>query len=192
MPELILSTRNQHKVREFNGLLDGWIVLPLPDQVELPPETGQTFAENALIKARTAAAATGMTAIADDSGIAAPSLGGAPGVFSARYAGTGATDEANLDKLMRELAKTSDPSVEYVCAIAYVEPSGEERVFEGRCKGVMIGEKRGVGGFGYDPAVVPDDYDDGRTMAELTQEEKDAISHRGRAARKLLAWLDSL
>lgn len=192
MPELVLSTRNQHKVREFNGLLGGWIVLPLPEQVELPPETGTSFAENALIKARTAAAATGMTAIADDSGISARSLGGAPGVYSARYAGTGATDEANLDKLMRELAKTGDPSVEYVCAIAYVEPSGEERVFEGRCAGVMIGEKRGAGGFGYDPAVVPDDYDDGRTMAELTQEEKDAISHRGRAARKLLAWLDSL
>lgn len=192
MPELVLSTRNQHKVREFNGLLGGWIVLPLPEQVELPPETGTSFAENALIKARTAAAATGMTAIADDSGISARSLGGAPGVYSARYAGTGATDEANLDKLMRELAKTGDPSVEYVCAIAYVEPSGEERVFEGRCAGVMIGEKRGAGGFGYDPAVVPDDYDDGRTMAELTQEEKDAISHRGRAAHKLLAWLDSL
>lgn len=192
MPELVLSTRNQHKVHEFNGLLAGWDVLALPDEVELPPETGETFAENALIKARTAAAATGMAAIADDSGISAASLGGAPGVYSARYAGESAGDEENLDKLMREIAKTDDQSVEYVCAIAYVEPGGVEQVFEGRCSGVMIEEKRGDGGFGYDPAVVPDDYDDGRTMAELTQEEKDAISHRGRAARDLLRWLDSL
>lgn len=192
MPELVLSTRNQHKVHEFNGLLAGWDVLALPDDVVLPPETGETFAENALIKARTAAAATGMAAIADDSGIAAASLGGAPGVYSARYAGENAADEENLDKLMREITKTDDQSVEYVCAIAYVEPDGTEEVFEGRCSGVMIEEKRGDGGFGYDPAVVPDDYDDGRTMAELSQKEKDAISHRGRAARDLLAWLDSL
>jgi XTP/dITP diphosphohydrolase len=192
MPELVLSTRNAHKVFEFNGLLPGWDVLPLPDEVELPPETGETFAANALVKARTAAEATGMASIADDSGISAPALGGAPGVYSARYAGADASDEANLDKLMRELAATDDATVEYVCAIAYVEPGGREEVFEGRCSGTMIEEKRGEGGFGYDPAVVPDDYDDGRTMAELTQEEKDAISHRGRAARDLLRWLDSL
>lgn len=192
MPELVLSTRNDHKVREFNGLLPGWQVLPLPDEVVLPPETGDTFAENALVKARTAAEATGMAAIADDSGIVAPALDGAPGVYSARYAGPDAGDEDNLDKLMAEIAKTDDATVEYVCALAYVEPSGEEKVFEGRCGGTLIDEKRGDGGFGYDPAVVPDDYDDGRTMAELTQEEKDAISHRGRAARDLLRWLDSL
>ncbi|MFT4048951.1 MAG: RdgB/HAM1 family non-canonical purine NTP pyrophosphatase [Solirubrobacterales bacterium] len=192
MRELVLSTRNTHKVREFNGLLAGWEVLALPDEVVLPPEDGETFAENALVKARTAAEATGMAAIADDSGISARSLGGAPGVYSARYAGADASDESNLDKMMREIAATDDRSVEYICAIAYAEPGGVERVFEGRCAGVMIDQKRGEGGFGYDPAVVPDDYDDGRTMAELTQQEKDAISHRGRAARELLAWLDSL
>lgn len=192
MPQLILSTRNAHKVREFGGLLRGWDVLALPEDVVLPPETGETFAENALVKARTAAAATGMPAIADDSGISAPSLGGAPGVYSARYAGEDASDEANLDKLMGEIAATDDRTVEYICAIAYAEPGGAvERVFEGRCRGVMIEEKRGEGGFGYDPAVVPDDYDDGRTMAELSQDEKDAISHRGRAAHDLLSWLDS-
>lgn len=192
MPELVLSTRNDHKVREFNGLLPGWQVLPLPDEVVLPPETGETFAANALVKARTAAEATGMAAIADDSGIVAPALDGAPGVYSARYAGEDAGDEANLDKLMAEIAKTDDATVEYVCAVAYVEPGGHEKVFEGRCGGTLIDEKRGDGGFGYDPAVVPDDYDDGRTMAELSQEEKDKISHRGRAARDLLRWLDSL
>ena len=192
MPELVLSTRNDHKVREFNGLLPGWEVLPLPDEVVLPPERGETFAANALVKARTAAEATGMAAIADDSGIVAPALDGAPGVYSARYAGEDAGDEANLDKLMTEIAKTDDATVEYVCAVAYVEPGSREQVFEGRCGGTLIEEKRGDGGFGYDPAVVPDDYDDGRTMAELTQEEKDKISHRGRAARDLLRWLDSL
>lgn len=191
MPELILSTRNDHKVREFAGLLAGWTVLPLPGDVVLPPETGTTFAENALVKARTASAATGKPAIADDSGIEAPSLGGAPGVYSARYAGEDASDEANLDKMMAAIAETDDRTVEYVCAIAFVSPDGEEEVFEGRCRGTMIDEKRGDGGFGYDPAVVPDDYDGDRTMAELTQEEKDAISHRGRAARDLLVWLGS-
>jgi XTP/dITP diphosphohydrolase len=191
MPELVLSTRNEHKVREFSGLLPGWDVLPLPDEVVLPPETGETFADNALVKARTAAEATGLPAIADDSGIAAAALGGAPGVYSARYAGEEASDAANLDKLIREVAKTDDATVEYVCVVAYVEPGGREMTFEGRCGGVLMEEKRGEGGFGYDPAVVPDDYDDGRTMAELTQEEKDKISHRGRAARDLLRWLES-
>lgn len=190
MRELVLSTRNQHKVREFAGLIGGYEVLALPDQVQLPPEMGETFAENALIKARTAAAATGKLSIADDSGICASALGGAPGVYSARYAGEAASDSDNLDKLMRELAGEQDRSVEYVCAIAVVDPgTGEEAVFEGRCAGVMIDHKRGDGGFGYDPAVVPSDYGDGRTMAELTAQEKDAISHRGRAAGELLAWL---
>jgi XTP/dITP diphosphohydrolase len=190
MRKIVLATRNEHKLREFAGLLAGFELLALPVDVELPPEDGETFAENALVKARTAAAATGLPAIADDSGIAAPALGGAPGVRSARYAGEEAADEENLDKLMRELARAGDDRrVEYVCAIAFAEPAGDERVFEGRCGGVLIDEKRGSGGFGYDPAVVPDDYDDGRTMAELTQAEKDAISHRGRAARELKTWL---
>lgn len=189
--KLVLSTRNDHKLREFAGLLEGWELIPLPDDVELPPEDGETFAENALGKARAAAEATGLPAIADDSGIEARALGGKPGVRSARFAGDDATDEANLDKLMKDVGATDDAAVEYVCAIAYVQP-GEpnvEELFEGRCSGILIDEKRGEGGFGYDPAVVPDDYDDGRTMAELTQEEKDAISHRGRAARDLARWL---
>lgn len=191
MPEFVLSTRNAHKLREFAGLLPGCELIALPEAVELPPETGSTFAENALVKARTAATATGLPAISDDSGISARALGGAPGVRSARYAGEQASDEANLDKLIAEVAGGEDTAVEYVCAVAYVEPGGLEQVFEGRCAGRLIGEKRGDGGFGYDPSVIPDEYDDGRTMAELSQAEKDAISHRGRAARKLLAWLES-
>lgn len=188
---LILATRNEHKLREFSGMLPGWGVDPLPDEVNLPPETGETFAENALGKARAAAAATGRVAIADDSGIEARALGGAPGVRSARFAGEHASDEQNLQKLIDQLMPLADRHVEYVCAIAYVEPGGDERVFEGRCAGELIGERRGSGGFGYDPCVVPADYGDGRTMAELSQAEKDAISHRGRAAAQLMTWLEA-
>ncbi|MEA2320691.1 MAG: XTP/dITP diphosphohydrolase [Solirubrobacteraceae bacterium] len=186
--KLVLSTRNDHKVREFAGLLHGIDVAPLPADVELPPETGETFADNALLKARTAAAATGGPAIADDSGIEAAALGGAPGVRSARFAGEDATDAENLAKLLREAPAGS--AVAYVCAIAYVDGDAE-RVFEGRCTGTLAAEPRGSGGFGYDPAFVPDDVPDGRTMAELAPAEKDAISHRGRAGRELMRWLRS-
>jgi XTP/dITP diphosphohydrolase len=187
--ELVLATRNPHKVREFEPLLAPHRVLPLPDDVELPPETGETFAENATVKARTAAEATGMSAVADDSGIAAAALGGRPGVRSARYAGENATDEENLEKLLREVPE-DNRRVAYVCAVAYAEPGGRVHVVEGRCEGTLATDPRGSGGFGYDPAFVPDDRDDGRTMAELTPDEKDAISHRGRAARAFLAWLE--
>jgi XTP/dITP diphosphohydrolase len=187
--ELVLSTRNPHKLREFEPLLAPHGVLPLPEDVELPPETGTTFEENALIKARAAADATGRVAIADDSGIAAAALGGRPGVYSARYAGEDATDEENLSKLLREVPADGDRSVAYVCALAYVDPAGETHVVEARCEGTLAHEPRGDGGFGYDPAFLPSDRDDDRTMAELTPDEKDAISHRGRAARALLEWL---
>jgi XTP/dITP diphosphohydrolase len=188
--ELILSTRNPHKVRELDSLLAPHRVVPLPDDVELPPENGATFEENAIGKARAAAEATGRAAIADDSGIAAAALGGRPGVHSARYAGEEATDERNLAKLLEEVPDGGDRRVTYVAAIAYVDPeTGETHTVEGRCEGTLAHAPRGAGGFGYDPAFVPADRDDGRTMAELSQEEKDAISHRGRAARALLDWL---
>jgi XTP/dITP diphosphohydrolase len=186
---LVLSTRNAHKVRELRVLLAPHEVLPLPDDVQLPPETGETFAENALDKARAAARATGMPAVADDSGIEAYALGGAPGVRSARYAGEQATDDENLSKLLREVPADGDRRVAYVCALAFVN-GDEERLFEGRCEGTLATVPRGSGGFGYDPAFIPADRGDGRTMAELSVEEKDAISHRGRAARAFLAWLD--
>jgi XTP/dITP diphosphohydrolase len=181
---LLLATRNPHKLREFARLLAPRDVQPLPQEVVLPPEEGDTFTANALPKARTAAAATGRVAIADDSGIEAAALGGAPGVYSARYAGPGASDEENLDKLLREAPAGS--ALAYVCVIAYVDPAtGEERCFEGRCTGRLAAAPRGAGGFGYDPAFIPDDGDGTRTMAELTDAEKDAISHRGRALRAL-------
>jgi XTP/dITP diphosphohydrolase len=186
---LVLSTRNPHKVRELNVLLAPHEVEPLPEDVELPPETGETFAENALGKARAAAEATGMPSVADDSGIEASALGGMPGVRSARYAGENATDEENLSKLLREVPPDGDRRVAYVCALAYVN-GDEEEMFEGRCEGTLAAEPRGSGGFGYDPAFIPSDRDDGRTMAELSVDEKDAISHRGRAARAFLEWLE--
>ena len=183
---LVLATRNPHKLRELSALMRPHTVDPLPDEIELPPETGTTFADNALGKARAAAAATGRPAIADDSGIEAAALNGAPGVWSARYAGDDATDEENLAKLLREVPADGDTRVAYVCAMAFVEPGGAEDVVHGRCEGRLTHEPRGSGGFGYDPAFVPDDYPrDQRTMAELTPDEKDDISHRGRAAREL-------
>src|SRR5262245_41879259 len=187
MPALLLATRNAHKLRELREALPGIEIDPLPEEVELPPEEGETFAENALGKARAAAAATGRTAIADDSGIEAYGLGGRPGVRSARYAGIGASDEANLAKLLEEVGRGDDRRVAYVCVIALVTAEGEERLFEGRCEGRLAEEPRGSGGFGYDPAFVPGDTGPGdeRTMAELAPAEKHAISHRGRAARAL-------
>ena len=185
--KLVLSTRNAHKTEEFEKLLAPHEVAPLPDDVVLPPDTGTTFAENALGKARAAAEALGVVVIADDSGIESEALGGRPGVYSARFAGAGATDRDNLDKLLAE-APTGSP-LAYVCVIALVDPvAGTEELFEGRCTGTLAAEPRGDGGFGYDPAFLPDDEippPAGRTMAELTPAEKGAISHRGRAAALL-------
>lgn len=183
---LLLATRNAHKLREFERLLPGLALDPLPPGVETPAEDGDTYSANALIKARAATAATGRAAIADDSGIEAQALGGAPGVRTARFAGPRATDAENLAKL----AATAPPgsALRYVCVIAHVAPGGEETTFEGACEGTTAAAPAGGGGFGYDPLFVPDDAD-GRTMAELTDAEKDAISHRGRAARALEAWL---
>jgi XTP/dITP diphosphohydrolase len=186
---LVLATRNPHKLREFARLLApaGIAVEALPLGIELPPEDGPTFAANALPKARRAAAATGRPAFGDDSGIEAEALDGAPGVRSARYAGVGASDQDNLDKLVREAPAGS--GLRYVCALAYVDPqAGEERLFEGECRGQMADVPRGSGGFGYDPVFL---VGGGRTMAELSDAEKDAISHRGRAARALAAWLET-
>jgi XTP/dITP diphosphohydrolase len=187
-----LATRNQHKVREMAELLPGVDLRPLPDEVASPPETGGSFEANALIKARSAHAATGEVTIADDSGIEAAALEGAPGIYSARYAGEGASDEANLEKLLREVdAAGIDRRAAYVCAIALIDEAGHEYVFEARCEGTLLDERRGSGGFGYDPAFVPDEtgHNDPRTMAELPPEEKNAISHRGKAVRMLARHL---
>ncbi|MEO8687993.1 MAG: RdgB/HAM1 family non-canonical purine NTP pyrophosphatase [Solirubrobacteraceae bacterium] len=184
---VVLATRNAHKLREFSRLLPEIELAPLPGDVELPHETGETFAENALVKARAASAATGAPALADDSGIEAEALGGAPGIYSARYAGPSATDAENRDRLRAEVPAGS--GLRYVCAVAYVVPGEDPRVAEGYCDGFMAEAPRGEGGFGYDPLFVPADSDGRRTMAEFSDAEKDRISHRGRAAREAAAWL---
>jgi XTP/dITP diphosphohydrolase len=185
---LLLATRNAHKLREFERLLPAVTLEPLPDGDPVPPEDGDTYAANALIKARAAARATGRAAIADDSGIESAALNGAPGVRTARYAGEQATDEENLAKLGREAP--AGTALRYVCVIAHVAPDGAEQLFEGTSAGTVAAAPAGSGGFGYDPLFVPDDGPgDGRTMAELSDAEKDAISHRGRAARALQEWL---
>ncbi|HET8863236.1 MAG TPA: non-canonical purine NTP pyrophosphatase [Solirubrobacterales bacterium] len=190
---LIFATGNKHKLREMRELLPGVELEPLPDGVELPPEDGDSFAEIALDKARAAHAATGAATIADDSGIGAVALGGRPGIHSARYGGEGASDEENLKKLLREVAAAGgERGAYYVCALALVEADGTEHVFEARCDGHLIERARGEGGFGYDPAFVPEATgpEDTRTYSEVSQAEKNGISHRGRAARLLVRHLE--
>jgi XTP/dITP diphosphohydrolase len=191
LPRLVAATRNEHKLRELAEILTAVELLPLPAEVVVPPETGRTYSDNALIKARAAHEATGEPTIADDSGISVTALGGRPGVHSARFAGPDATDEQNLDLLLSQVARHDDRSAAYVCVIAHIDADGTERLFEGRCDGALIAEPRGSGGFGYDPAFIPADTGPGdeRTMAELEPDEKHAISHRGRAARELAAAL---
>jgi len=192
-PIFILATGNRHKLAEMEQLLPALELRPLPEGFEMPPETGDSFEANALIKARAARAGLGGGAvIADDSGIEAEDLGGAPGIYSARYAGVDAGDEVNLAKLLREVdAARGERRAAYVCVLALIDAEGTEHCFEARCEGRLLDERRGSGGFGYDPAFVPDDTgpEDERTMAELSAAEKNEISHRGRAARMLAARL---
>jgi XTP/dITP diphosphohydrolase len=187
---VILASSNLHKVGEMRDLLPGVDLQPLPEGYESPIEDGDSFEANALIKARAAHAALGEAVLADDSGIESFDLGGAPGIYSARYAGEGASDEDNLDELLREVdASGGERRAAYVCVLALIDADGTEHVFEANCEGRLLRERRGAGGFGYDPIFVPDDTDDERTMSELSADEKNAISHRGRAARLLAAHL---
>ncbi len=184
---LVLASHNAHKAREFARLLPGWDVEPYPG--ELPEETGDTFRDNALLKAREVHRATGGTAwvLADDSGIEAAALSGRPGVRSARYAGEHATDEQNLAKLLDEVGATADRRVAYVAELVAIAPDGREIHARGELRGTLAEQPRGSGGFGYDPAFVPEG--ERRTVGEMAPEEKDAISHRARAARELARLL---
>lgn len=188
---LVLATGNSHKLREFERLVPDLTLELLPEGFSMPEETGVTYSENALIKARAAAATIGKAAIADDSGIEALALGGAPGVRSARYAGEKASDKENLDLFIANV--DAGTPLRYVCVIAVVDPhAGAEYLFEGSCGGTMASSPSGEGGFGYDPVFVPDAVEDGRTMADLTDIEKDRISHRGIAARAMASYLSQL
>jgi XTP/dITP diphosphohydrolase len=184
---IVLASGNAHKAVELARVLPGWDVQPFGG--ELPEETGKTFVDNALLKARHVHAAVGGGdwVLADDSGIEAAALGGLPGVRSARYAGEDATDEQNLAKLLSAVEGRDDRRVRYVAELVAIAPDGAELHGRGELTGTLAHAPRGSGGFGYDPAFVPDG--ETRTVAEMAPEEKDAMSHRARAAAALLPLL---
>lgn len=199
MTDLLLATRNEHKLAELRRIvaaaeLTGVRIIGLADVPEFPeaPETGATFEENALAKARDAATASGVPAVADDSGISVDALRGMPGVLSARWAGLHGDDAANLKLVLAQLADTPEErrGAEFVSAAAVVTPDGAERVVRGEWRGAVIREPRGTNGFGYDPIFVPEG--EFRTSAELEPSEKDAESHRGRALHALVPHLRDL
>lgn len=189
-PRLVLATHNEGKLAELRDILTG--VLP-PEQIasandlQVPDvkETGITFAENALLKARAVAEHTGLIALADDSGLAVDVLGGAPGIFSARWAGHHGDDEANIDLLLAQLADIppAHRQAAFVCAAAMATPDGAEVVEHGYLRGTLLAERRGTHGFGYDPILQPEGYS--VSTAQMPAEEKNAISHRGEAFRAL-------
>ncbi len=199
IPRVLLATRNSGKLVELKRMvagsaIDGLQIVGLTDVPAFPeaPETGATFAENALAKARDAADATGLPSVADDSGLAVDALNGMPGVLSARWSGRHGDDLANLELLLAQLGDTPDDrrGAAFVCAAALVVPGGAETVVHGEWPGRIIRASRGTNGFGYDPIFVPEGED--RTSAELDPDEKDAASHRGRAMRALLPHLRAL
>ena len=191
---LLLATSNHGKIRELKGILGSLhcqlLSLNDIDPIEGVEETGLTFIDNALIKARHYFLATGIPSIADDSGLSVDALGGAPGVRSARYAGTEATDSERVVKILEEMVGVPDAlrRARFICAAAIVSEAGQ-KTFTGEVEGVILREPRGANGFGYDPIFFYEPY--GRAIAELSKEGKSIISHRGIAFRKLALWLES-
>ncbi|TCB90119.1 RdgB/HAM1 family non-canonical purine NTP pyrophosphatase [Micromonospora zingiberis] len=193
MNKVLLATRNRKKLIELQRILDGALgahriaLIGLDDVEAYPelPETGLTFGENALIKAREGCRRTGLPTIADDSGLAVDALNGMPGVFSARWAGRHGDDQANLQLVLDQVADVPDEhrGASFVCTVALVLPGGKEHLVDGRQAGRLLRAPRGDGGFGYDPIFLGDGQE--RTNAELTPQEKDAVSHRGKALREL-------
>ena len=184
--KLYVATHNAHKIREIGEILPDFEIVP--DDPEGVEETAPDFAGNALIKVRAISARhRGEWCLADDSGLEVAALGGAPGVRSARYAGEPCDTPRNNALLLRNLAGIGDRRARFTCCCALVAPDGTERVVEGHCPGRIALEAAGVAGFGYDPLFVPDGYD--RSFAELAAEEKNAISHRGRALEAVRALL---
>jgi len=193
MKELVVATRNRKKVEEIRRILEGLDVqlYTMDDFPHCPEvvEDGETFEDNALKKAREVAACTGKHALADDSGLTVYAIGGAPGVFSARYAGSDATDQDNVRKLLKELGNITPENrgAAFVCVLAFAGPDGTEEVFEGRVEGVIGDHPQGQSGFGYDPVFFPEGHD--RTFAEMSAQEKDSMSHRGRALQQFRQYL---
>lgn len=196
MKKIILATGNQGKLHEFRSLTSRypWTVLSLKDFPELPKvlETGSTFRENARLKAASAAEKTGLVSLADDSGLVVDYLGGFPGVNSARFAGEEGNDQKNNEKLLKMLEGVPEDQrkARFSCTIAVVEPSGQTVYCEGFCEGLILTEARGTNGFGYDPLFFLPEL--GKTMAELAMEEKNSISHRGKAFKAVLPLLEKI
>ncbi|MGG1632373.1 XTP/dITP diphosphatase [Rossellomorea sp. NRS-1567] len=186
---VIIATKNRGKAKEFQHMFApyGYEVQTLLDlpHIEDVEETGETFEENAILKAETVAQELGVLVIADDSGLAIDALEGRPGVYSARYAGEEKSDEANMDKVLSELesVEESDRTARFHCVLAIADPNGETRTVTGTCEGMILQEKRGTNGFGYDPIFYIPTLQ--KSMAELSQDEKSQISHRGNALKKL-------
>ncbi len=192
-PVLLAATGNAHKLKELQHIFeDYYTVLPMSAAgfTEEIAEDGDTFAANAVIKAEAVCAATGLPAIADDSGLTVTALHGEPGVYSARYAGEHGNDEANNDLLLRKMEKITDREAFFVCDLALKRPGEEPVLAEGRCPGVILRERRGNGGFGYDPLFLYEPL--GKTFAQLNEEEKNAVSHRARACAALKEKLAAL
>ena len=201
--KIIFAPANAGKLREAAEVLGPGFEIVSPASLGITediPETGSTLQENSLQKARYLFERTGLPCFADDTGLEVDALGGAPGIYSARYAGPGHDHQANMDKLLAELEKLEIPDqvrndersrrARFRTVVTLILADGEPRFFEGVCEGSIAREKRGTGGFGYDPVFLPDAYP-GRTLAEVSEEEKNAVSHRGRAIRAMAAWLKS-
>lgn len=192
--QIVIATTNKGKLKEFQSMLHESVenMLSLNDFDNIPEieETGITFEENALIKAKAVAAITNKVTIADDSGLEVTALDNRPGVYSARFAGEYATDDNNIDKLLSELNTKENRQARFVCCIAIVFPDGKEQVFMGTCEGEILHERKGEGGFGYDPVFYfPPE---GKTFAELSLQEKNRYSHRASALQKLSGYLANL
>lgn len=196
MKHLVVATRNKGKILEITALLAGLVdkISGATDFADFPEtvEDGNTFEENALKKAREAARYSGLSALADDSGLVVDALNGRPGVFSARYAGVGANDTANNALLLEECQNVPDGNRQaaFVCVLAYVTPEGVEQLFTGRITGKILSAARGAGGFGYDPLFLVDSFE--RSMAELTLAEKNEVSHRAQAFGKFREYLETM
>ena len=194
IPMLVIATKNQNKLIEFKEILKNSTieVKSLADFGPIPEiiEDGDTFDENAYKKAHQTARILGLPAIADDSGLVVEALGGAPGVYSARYAGPDATDSENCRKLLEELDGEKNRTAHFSCVLSIAVPSGPALTYEGRCDGVILEEPRGSSGFGYDPLFYFEEY--GKTFAELTMEEKNSVSHRGKALKEVKLELNMI
>ena len=194
MMKIIFATANKGKLREAAEVLgpDYEVVSPADLGItEDIPETGATLQENSLQKARYLYEKTGLPCFADDTGLEVDALGGAPGIYSARYAGPGHDSQKNMEKLLKELEYSNDRRARFHTVVTLILADGQEHFFEGVCEGSIAHEKHGAGGFGYDPIFLADDYP-GRSLAEVSEAEKNAVSHRGKALRAMAAWLKAL